>query len=113
MAQTTLDPPTGPYHELVFLCQSVEPLWKMFHVLLVTFALPVLLTHTSPDPPQDLSLEVVFLSQSVEPIFMEDVTCTLQSISMKPSLKLRCAHRNGLIISRKFFHQIVQALNTP
>lgn len=50
----------------------------------MTFALSVW-QETIPVPPPDLIISY-FLSQSSEPILMEDVTCTLQSVSMQSRL---------------------------
>lgn len=36
LAETTAEPPTDPYHELVFLSQSLEPFF-MLHVLYKEF----------------------------------------------------------------------------
>jgi hypothetical protein len=43
---------------------------------------PIFMAKATPGPPTDRHHELIFLSQLTDPIFMEDVTCTSQRVSM-------------------------------
>lgn len=60
-----------------------------------------------------ISVEGVTYSQSLESIFMEDITCTLQRVSMYLLFELYCTYRNMLSIRRKKFHQIMMCVKIP
>lgn len=108
---------TGPsYRPLSWTCFSLSIYITIIEDVTCTSSdfYSICIADTSPDPPPDPSHVAVFLSQSTELMKpMKDVTHTLQRVSIKPCLELCCAPGNGLIITRRIFHQLVLGLNAP